>query len=394
VVGLAVLAVLTVGGFVRAERRAAEPVLPPHLFRNPVFLVTSAMGLVVGFALFGALTFLPLFQQTVRGSTPTESGLQLLPVMAGLLTSSITSGQVISRTGVYKPWPIAGTAITTAGLLLLSGLDRHTSGLLAAVYMGILGLGLGMIMQVLVLAVQNAVPYEELGVATSGATLFRSIGGSLGTAVLGAVFANKVHGLEAVENPIDAFTGALTLVFLVAACVAFVAFALSWTLPQRPLRSTVSSSSLEHVFAAPDDADAVRVVTRALGAQLGREGVVAFLRAAAERAAVDVSPMGGFLLYRAGTDGSLDVGALAQAHHLDPDAARDACRSLHAQGLLTGGPQGSTGLTAEGAQAVDALAAARLAALEELAAEWEPGEHPELESLLRELADDLAEQPG
>ena len=177
-----------IGAFIWQESRAAEPILPLHLFRNRVFAVTSAIGFVIGFALFGALTYLPLFQQVVRGATPTESGLQLIPVMAGVLIGSIGSGQAITATGRYKAFPIIGCAIATVGLLLLSRLDAGTSTLFASLAMFVLGLGLGLVMQVLVLAVQNAVEYSDLGVATSGATLFRSLGGSLGTAVLGAIF--------------------------------------------------------------------------------------------------------------------------------------------------------------------------------------------------------------
>src|SRR4051812_28299842 len=187
VVSVACLAALT-----WVEHRAAEPILPPALFSNRVFVVTSAVAMVVGFALFGALTYLPLFQQVVRGLSPTASGLQLLPVMGGLLVSSIVSGQVITRTGRYKAWPIAGTAVAAIGMWLLSSLDESTASGVAALHMLVLGLGLGMVMQVLVLAVQNAVPYSMLGVATSGSTLFRSIGGSLGTAVLGAVFTGRL----------------------------------------------------------------------------------------------------------------------------------------------------------------------------------------------------------
>src|SRR4051812_24014727 len=200
IVGMGVLFVVATAAFVYAESRAREPVLPPSLFRNRVFAVTSAVGLVVGFALFGALTFLPLLQQVVRGDSPTESGLQLLPVMAGLLFTSIVSGQVITRTGRYRWFPIAGTAIGFLGLLLLSRLDRSTSTALASLYMLILGLGLGMVMQVLVLAVQNSVPYEQLGGAPWGAPLSPSIGGPLGPAVLGAVFTNRLA---------DALTGTL-----------------------------------------------------------------------------------------------------------------------------------------------------------------------------------------
>ena len=237
-VGIAGLAL-----FVWAESRASEPILPLHLFRNSVFRITSAIGFVIGFALFGALTYLPLFQQVVRGDSPTESGLQLVPVMAGVLIGSIGSGQVITATGRYRAFPIAGTAIAAVGMLLLSRLDAGSSTLFGIFAMFVMGLGLGLVMQVLVLAVQNAVDYAELGVATSGATLFRSMGGSLGTAVLGAIFSNRLadeltgtpaaevgsgaidpSAMEslpaAVRDPyISAFTDSLSTVFLVATAI-------------------------------------------------------------------------------------------------------------------------------------------------------------------------------
>ena len=166
--------------------------LPLSLFRNSVFTTTSLVGLIVGFALFGSVTYLPLFLQVVNGASPTASGLQLLPVMGGLLIASIGSGQLITRTGRYKLFPIVGTAVMVIGLYLLSLMNAGTSVATASLYMFVLGLGLGLVMQVLVLAVQNAVPYSELGVATSGATLFRSIGGSFGASVLGAIFASQL----------------------------------------------------------------------------------------------------------------------------------------------------------------------------------------------------------
>jgi EmrB/QacA subfamily drug resistance transporter len=394
VIGLEALAVAATFGFALAERRAAEPILPPHLLRNKVFVVTAGIGFVVGFALFGSLTFLPLFMQTIRGLTPTESGLQLLPLMAGLLTTSILSGQVIARTGRYKAWPIAGTAVATAGLLMLSGLDKDTSDLVTALYMLVLGAGLGMVMQVLVLAVQNAVDYEELGVATSGATLFRSIGGSLGTAVLGAVFSNRLDTLKLVEDPTSAFTDALSVVFLVAAGATVVAFVLAWVLPERPLRTTVGRADLQQVFAVPNDTDSVREVTRELDQRIGREGTRDFLRRMTTRAHLDIPPLGSFILARAASEGSVDLDQLSAAHAIDRERLRTACQALHAQQLLTGGPDGATGLTESGAAAVDALADARYGALCEMAEEWHPEEHPELRRLLHELADDLAAHPA
>jgi hypothetical protein len=275
-------------------------------------------------------------------------------------------------------------------MLLLSRLDRDTSGVAAAAYMLVLGLGLGMVMQVLILAVQNAVAYEELGVATSGATLFRSIGGSLGTAVLGAVFANRLSTLQRTEDRISAFTDAVSLVFIVAACVTAVAFVLTWLLEERPLRRTVKTD-LGKAFAVPADTTSMREVARELSDRVGREGVREFLRLAARRAELEVTPAESFLLYRAASEGSIDVSTLAGEYgeHL-----RDACRDLHARGLLTRGPEGATGLTEAGARAVDALADARRCALEDLAAEWEPRGDPHLARYVRELADDLATQPA
>src|SRR4051812_3375835 len=418
IVGLGALFVVATALFIAVERRAREPILPPSLFGNRVFSVTSAVGLVLASALSGALPFLPLFQQVVRGDTPTQSGLQLLPVMAGLLFTSIVSGQVITRTGRYRWFPIAGTAVGVLGLLLLARLDASTSTALAALYMLILGLGLGMVMQVLVLAVQNSVAYEQLGVATSGATLFRSIGGSLGTAILGAVFSNRLADALAGPRPsgaaaglggldpsaierlpaavrdayLSGFTDAIDLVFLVAAGIMIVAFVLAWLIPERPLRTTVRTAGLQQAFAAPEDTDSVREVARELSVLVGKEGVLAFLERAARRADLDIPPAGGRLLARAASEGTVDVPRLAATYHLDEDRLRAACRDLHARRLLTGGPDDSTGLTSEGARAVDALASARCGALEDLVADWSPADHPELARYVERLSDDLVEE--
>ena len=151
-----------------AERRAAEPVLPLGLFRNRVFASTSAVGFIVGLALFGSITYLPLYLQIVKGASRDRVGLQLLPLMAGVLIASIGSGQLITRTGRYKVFPIVGTALMVVGMLLLVAARASTRrSRVADVYMLVLGLGLGFVMQVLVLAVQNAVDYANLGVATS-----------------------------------------------------------------------------------------------------------------------------------------------------------------------------------------------------------------------------------
>jgi len=257
--------VAAVGAFVVVERRAAEPVLPLHLFKLRAFWVTSVVGFIVGFAMFGAITYLPAFFQVVRGISPTLSGLQLLPLMAGLLVVSIGSGQIISKTGKYRFWPIAGTAFMTIGLYLLSRMGVGTSSVLDSLYMLVLGMGIGGVMQVLVIIVQNAVPHGELGVATSGATFFRSIGGAFGTAIFGAIFSNVLVGnlakhLHGVSLPagfssadvtpavlshlatavrhgfVAGYAESIQTVFLVAVPIAALAFGVSWLIPQVELK--------------------------------------------------------------------------------------------------------------------------------------------------------------
>jgi EmrB/QacA subfamily drug resistance transporter len=265
IVVLIVLAVVLLPLFVLAERHASEPILPLELFRNRIFTVAGGIGFVVGFALFGAIVYMPVFLQIVMGESPTRSGLQLTPMMLGLLVTSIASGQLISRYGRYRKFPIMGTAVTAVGLALLSRLGVDSSAWEASLYMLVVGLGLGMTMQVLVLAVQNAVTHRFMGVATSGALLFRQVGGSIGVALFGAIFANRLHAnlaqaLPGVTLPqtadpeairhlpgpvhavyVSAFAESLRPVFLVAAAVAVVGFILSWFLPEVPLRKSVDT---------------------------------------------------------------------------------------------------------------------------------------------------------
>jgi EmrB/QacA subfamily drug resistance transporter len=257
--------VVLVGVFVLVERRAAEPVLPLHLFARRTFSVTSIVGFIVGFAMFGAITYLPAFFQVVKGISPTISGVYLLPLMAGLLVVSIGSGQIISRTGKYRFFPIAGSALMTLGLYLLSLMGVGTPTFLDALYMLVLGMGIGGVMQVLVIIVQNGVPHSELGVATSGATFFRSIGGSFGTAIFGAIFSNVLVGnlarhLHGTSLPagfssadatpallrhlpaavhlgfISGYAESIQTVFIVAVPIAALAFLATWLIPQVELK--------------------------------------------------------------------------------------------------------------------------------------------------------------
>ena len=420
IVGLGVIGVVSLFAFVFAERRAAEPVLPLSLFRNSVFVTTSLVGLIVGFALFGSVTYLPLFLQVVNGASPTASGLQLLPVMGGLLIASIGSGQLITKTGRYKVFPIVGTAVMVVGLYLLSLMDADTSVATASAYMFVLGLGLGLVMQVLVLAVQNAVEYSELGVATSGATLFRSVGGSFGASVLGAVFANQLAGNLKSElgsgaageagrfNPavldqlppaahdayVHAFTDSLNVVFLVAAAIGLAAFALSWFIKELPLRDTVATAGVGEAFAVPKDTDPLAELARELSILTRREAAGRILERLAVRAEVDLSPVEIWLLARLGRDDQLDLAALAVAYDIEPGRLETAAADLTRAGLITDSSAEAPPahpLTANGRATLDRILACGRDRLTELAAGWQPDQHPRLGELINALADELLE---
>ncbi len=255
--------------FVMIERRSMEPILSPGLFKNRVFTSASAIGFVVGFAMFGAMTFLPLYFQDVHGASPTNSGLRLLPMMVGLFSASIVAGQLVSRGKKYRPFPIGGTAVMTIGLGLLGTIGVTTSTLATSAFMLILGIGIGLVMQILVTAVQNAVNPAEVGAATAGANFFRSIGGSFGTAVFGAVFTNELprqlaagvrsSGYTGVLPPasqwtpetlrhlpgqalsviVHAISSSISHIYVLAVPVGVVAVLLSLTLPEVKLRTSL-----------------------------------------------------------------------------------------------------------------------------------------------------------
>ena len=167
------------------ERRAAEPIIPLALFRNSTFDISSAVSFIIGFAMFGVISFLPLYLQLVTGASATNSGLLLLPLMFGLLGASTLSGQLISRTGRYKIFPVAGTAIATVGMWLLSTMTPATGRTTSTLYMIVVGIGIGLVMQVVIMATQNAVDRRDLGIATGTVAFFRSVGGSFGVAAFG-----------------------------------------------------------------------------------------------------------------------------------------------------------------------------------------------------------------
>jgi len=366
--------------------------------------------------LFGAVTYLPLYLQIVKGVSPTRSGLQLTPLMLGLLVTSVLSGQLISRWGRYRIFPIIGTAVIAVGMLLLSRLGVGTSLWTAALDMVILGLGLGMVMQVLVLAVQNAVDYAYLGVATSGSTMFRSIGGSIGVSLFGAIFSNRLHtelaqrlapsvhlpsttspaAIRALPPPVHdsyvhAVTAALSPIFFVAAVISLVAFVLALFLPDVPLRQTSAAEGIGETFATPSHADSERELERVLSVVARRDQRWRAYEEWVNRAGVDVDPTEAWLLARTGEQAPASVEQIAEATGVDAEAVRRTMERLEQRGLVAG-RQGTYELTAEGRGVFEALVAVRRATLEELVRDWSPDDHAQLAPVLDRLARSLASE--
>jgi EmrB/QacA subfamily drug resistance transporter len=268
ILGLGAAGVILLATFLAVENRASEPLIPLRLWRNPVFSVATLLEFLVGFAMFGAIIFLPLFLQTVGGASATNSGLLILPLMAGLMISSIGSGRIITRTGRYKIFPIVGTATMFAGVFLLSTMDVGTTRLQSSAYEFILGLGMGMIVQVMVLAVQNSVEHRDMGTATGIETFSRSMGSSFGVAVFGAILNNRlayhlprllpggsagaidtktITGSPAAiralpptvkHGVIEALARSIHVTFLFSLPLIAVAFAVTFLLKEKPLRET------------------------------------------------------------------------------------------------------------------------------------------------------------
>ena len=408
-----VLGIVLLVAFLFVERRAQEPVLPLELFRDRTFSVTSAIGFIIGLALFGAVTFLPLYLQVVKGQKPTNSGLLLTPMMAGLLVTSIVSGQLISRSGRYRPFPIVGTALASIALLLLTTIDVDTPISRIALYMVVLGLGLGMVMQVLVLAVQNAVDYRYLGVATSGSTLFRQVGGSIGVSLFGAIFANQLaselgsrlpRGVRppAAATPglvdrlppsvrvpyLDAFAAALQPVFLFAAGAGFAAFALTWFLREVPLRQTARSEGIGESFASPRDDDSFRELQRSLSALASKERRWQTYEEFAARADIDLSPPELWLLARVWEREPVDSRTFERELGDGAEVTR-ALQDLRARSLVADG-DGPLRLTPAGFDVRERAHAERCRRLEELLNGWAPEKHAEIERMVDELARSLA----
>ncbi|MFD5291059.1 MDR family MFS transporter [Streptomyces rochei] len=305
IIGLFAGGLIALALFCRVETKAAQPMLPMRLFSNPVFTVCSVLSFIVGFAMLGALTYLPTYLQYVDGDSATVSGVRTLPMVIGLLIASVFSGSVVSRTGRYRLFPIVGTLVMGVGLYLMSLMGPSTGALLESLYMFVLGTGIGLSMQVLTIAVQNTVDYADLGTATSGVTFFRTLGSSFGTAVFGTIYANTltpnlrdgvaaaagtgaadpavigraatspdgVHRLppEASAPIVGAYADTIQTVFLWTVPVAALGLLVALFLKQVQLRDSarLGSTDMGEGFASPHDADSRRALEASVGKIIG-----------------------------------------------------------------------------------------------------------------------------
>ncbi|GAB3438917.1 MFS transporter [Streptomonospora sediminis] len=401
-----------------SARRAAEPVLPLELFTHRNVVAGVAVLACVGFAMMGAMAYLPLFMQVVHSYSPTASGLHLLPMVAGMLVTSIGSGQLVSRTGRYKLFPVVGMAVVAAALALLSTLGPQTPMALMSLYFLLLGCGLGMVMQVVLTTVQNSVDYRDLGAATAAGTFFRSIGGSLGTAVFGAVFAGQLAANlreraggvemppgasigELETNPqaldalppqaqagfLQAYADSIDTVFLWAVPVAVAGFAVATLLKEVPLRTAIGRPEPDEAF--PPVVAAREPLTRVEDAAyraVGGRGPRRMYQRLAAAAGVDLSPAACWTITHMAATGSITGAELARMCHRPPAGLVPVHEELHRAGLLADTADDTWRLSEEGREVARRLFGAQERAVSEALADLPPQEYPELVAVLRGVA--------
>jgi EmrB/QacA subfamily drug resistance transporter len=367
IVGLVVVAVVSLGLFVLAERRATEPLLPLRLFTRNVFSVSVVLSFIVGFALLGTMTFLPTWLQFCHGVSATTSGIRTLPMVTGLFAASITAGTLVSRTGRYRVFPIAGAFVMTIGLVLIARLDEQSSDLYFSLSTLVLGVGIGLAMQVLTIIVQNTVEYRDLGVATSGVTFFRTIGGAFGAAVFGTIYAHQLkpnlaeavassgadprlvttpEGVQALPPEqhaavVQAYAEALQHVFSSAVPVAVIAFIVALFLKQVPMRGLTKpgATDLGHGFAMPDQRSAQEQlegqVVRIIRTRLPEAAAVLLDSSGAGLDAVQVWTLRQIAIQQLHAKGPADPLAIAAAHRVPMALIRPAVDDAVEHGLVT-----------------------------------------------------------
>ncbi|THV25957.1 MDR family MFS transporter [Glycomyces paridis] len=427
ILGMFAGAVVALVVFVLVEVRAAEPILPMWLFRNPVFTVCSILSFIVGFAMLGAMTFLPTYLQYVDGVSATVSGYRTLPMVAGMLFTSILSGAMVSRTGRYKAFPILGTGVMAVGLFLMSTMGADTGFWLESLYMLILGLGLGLAMQVLTIAVQNTVPYAQLGAATSGVTFFRTVGSTFGTAIFGTLFSNQLTPLLAsayAESGVDpaaaaspaqlhelpaaqiapivqAYTDAINFVFLWTVPVAVLGFLVAWFLKERPLHDAARgrASDMGEGFGAPDPSPSEDRLARMVADLMHRERRTVY--AEVYRAAATGSPLDRastwalrqvYMRQVSGREATMTL--IAEAHRLPPQVLQPVFVQVVREGYLSL-DQGHLSLTPRGRAEFDRFITAWRHWLGRHLDDWDfstPEDRAVFDRAVTRLARDLADQ--
>ncbi|MEV0090829.1 MDR family MFS transporter [Streptomyces sp. NPDC050738] len=374
IIGLFVGGIIALALFCLVETRAAEPMLPMRLFGNPVFTVCSVLSFVVGFAMLGAMTFLPTYLQYVDGDSATISGVRTLPMVVGLLIASIFSGNVVSKTGKYRIFPIVGSLVMGIGLFLMSLMGAGTSAWLESLYMFVLGLGIGLCMQVLTIAVQNTVEYSDLGTATSGVTFFRTLGSSFGTAVFGTIYTNslkpnltegiteaaKASGLppekitsaatspeglhtlpaKAAQPIIEAYADTIQTVFLWTVPVAVVGFVVALFLKEVKLRDTARAGSTDmgEGFASPSSGDSARLLELAVAKILHAKGPNTARQIVAESdTRLDMAGAWAVMQVELYTRmvGHTSIGLIAGRHRLPPEVLVPVFERMVDEGYLT-----------------------------------------------------------
>ena len=417
-------AVVLIALFILVEQRASEPVLPLKLFRNRVFTQCSAIGFVLGLCMFGSLSYLPLFMQVVNGDSPTVSGLRLLPLMGGLLVASIGTGQLISKFGRYKIYPIFGTVFMALGLFLMSRIDDHTKSSVLGWDMAIFGLGIGLTMQVLTIATQNNVDYADLGVATSGVTYFRSIGGSFGASIFGTILNNQLtdkvstslqNGTLSAKFPVAQILGDPTAVnklppaekdpflhiyatscahvFLIAAPIALVAFVLALFLREVPLRTATSTTDLGESSGLPTFRTSLAEIERFVTKLSSRQNVWERYGRVIERADLDISVPHAYGLFRLHHAGPVTEDQICAKLKAPVDEIRPRIDKMIAAGTVQRDANGIITLTPAGEQIIDKMSAVRLQLLEEQLKGWDPEQHADLIALLKTLANNSLDAP-
>jgi hypothetical protein len=414
---ITLLGVLSIAAFIYVETVVADPLLPLSLFKNRAFVLATGIGFIVGMALFGSITLLPVYFQVVKGLDPTSAGLHLTPMMLGVFITSIISGQIISRIGRYRIFPIMGTALMTLALACLSRIEVETPASLASTYLLVLGAGLGMVMQILVMAVQNAVAYEQLGVATSGTTLFRSIGGTIGAALFGGIFAFVLEAhmrgalpdvSEAMRDPdairslaeplrstyLAIFVDALHPVFLTAAALAFMSFLMALAIKEVPLRASIAPESVADAFQMPRDATSLEELARIVERITAHQNRWLVYQRAAARMGIALEPDELWLLARIGeAHGEITLARLQTSLNITARQGGELLDRLVAARAVDPTPGGVYALSSKGREDYQRLVAQREDDLRTMLADWKPEEHPEVVDMMRQLARSFASSP-